>query len=192
VELARLHRELKTTMVYVTHDQVEAMTLANRIVVFHAGRIEQVGTPMELYHHPANLFVAGFIGSPKMNFISATLESAAATEALLRLADGCQLRAAVDATTLPAGTPVTLGVRPEHIDAQTAAPGNELRGTVQAAEHLGDATYLYVDVAGALAPVVVRASPDNPLVIGDTAHLGLPIQRCHVFDADGRALPRPR
>jgi multiple sugar transport system ATP-binding protein len=192
VELARLHRELKTTMVYVTHDQVEAMTLANRIVVFHAGRIEQVGTPMELYHHPANLFVAGFIGSPKMNFISARLESAAATEALLRLADGCQLRAAVDATALPAGAPVTLGIRPEHIDAQTAAPGNELRGMVQAAEHLGDATYLYVDVAGALAPVVVRASPENPLVIGDTARLGLPIQRCHVFDADGRALPRPR
>ncbi|MCV4601308.1 ABC transporter ATP-binding protein, partial [Escherichia coli] len=69
VELSRLHRELKTTMVYVTHDQVEAMTLADRIVVFNAGRIEQVGAPLELYHRPANLFVAGFIGSPKMNFV---------------------------------------------------------------------------------------------------------------------------
>ena len=147
---------------------------------------------MELYHHPANLFVAGFIGSPKMNFISATLESAASTEALLRLADGRLLRADVDATALPGGAAVTLGVRPEHIDSQSASPDNELRGTVHAAEHLGDVTYLYIDVPGAQAPVIVRASPDNPLAAGDTARLGLPPQRCHVFDAEGRALPRPR
>ncbi len=190
VELSRLHRELETTMVYVTHDQVEAMTLANRIVVFNAGRIEQVGSPMELYHRPANLFVAGFIGSPKMNFVSATLASATAQEAVLALADGSQIRASVDATALTAGAALTLGVRPEHIEAGQPAPGNELRGTVQVAEHLGDATYLYVDVQGAQAPVVVRADADNPLAIGDVAHLGLPPQRCYVFDAQGQALAR--
>ena len=190
VELSRLHRELKTTMVYVTHDQVEAMTLANRIVVFNAGRIEQVGSPMELYHRPANLFVAGFIGSPKMNFVSATLASATAQEAVLALADGSQVRASVDATGLSPGSALTLGVRPEHIEAGQPAPGNELRGTVQVAEHLGDATYLYVDVQGAQAPVVVRADADNPLAIGDVAHLGLPPQRCYVFDAQGQALAR--
>ncbi|MCX7894321.1 MAG: TOBE domain-containing protein, partial [Burkholderiales bacterium] len=168
-------------------DQVEAMTLAHRIVVFHAGRIEQVGTPMELYHRPANLFVAGFIGSPKMNFISATLESAAATEALLRLGDGRTIRAAVDATGVAAGTPVTVGVRPEHLATDGLDTSNQLPGIVQAAEHLGDVTYLYVDLPGASAPVVVRASPDPPLGIGDIAHLGVPPQRCHVFDPHGHA-----
>ena len=192
VELARLHRELKTTMVYVTHDQVEAMTLANRIVVFNAGRIEQVGSPMELYHQPANLFVAGFIGSPKMNFIPAELVSSTAQEARVKLADGNEVIVAVDASALPAGAKVTLGVRPEHLQAGTARGNNELRGAVQVAEHLGDTTYLYVEVAGAQVPVVVRADPENPLAAGDIAHLGLQPQRCFLFDEQGRALPRAR
>ncbi|AKJ29708.1 ABC transporter ATP-binding protein [Caldimonas brevitalea] len=190
VELARLHRELKTTMVYVTHDQVEAMTLAHRIVVFNAGRIEQVGTPMELYHQPANLFVAGFIGSPKMNFIPATLVSATPANARVRLADGTEVTVAADATRLAPQAKVTLGVRPEHVQAATAHIDNELRGEVQLAEHLGDATYLYVNVAGAQGPVVVRADPENPLGTGDIAHLGVPPQRGYLFDADGKALPR--
>ncbi|WKB52963.1 ABC transporter ATP-binding protein [Eleftheria terrae] len=190
VELSRLHRELKTTMVYVTHDQVEAMTLANRIVVFNAGRIEQVGTPMQLYHQPANLFVAGFIGSPKMNFIPATLVAATAETAEVRLADGASVQVAVDARRLAPGAKVTLGARPEHIDAGSAQPGKELRGQVQLAEHLGDATYLYVEVAGAQAPVVVRADAANPLTTGDTARLGLAPQRCFLFDEQGVALPR--
>ncbi|MCW7540937.1 sn-glycerol-3-phosphate ABC transporter ATP-binding protein UgpC [Aquabacterium sp. A7-Y] len=190
VELARLHRELESTMVYVTHDQVEAMTLAHRIVVFNAGRIEQVGTPMELYHQPANLFVAGFIGSPKMNFIPATLVAAGVREARVRLVDGCEVAVAVDATRLTTGAEVTLGARPEHLQAATAATANELRGQVQLAEHLGDTTYLYVNVAGAQGPVVVRADPENPLTTGDMAHLGLVPQRCFLFDAQGAALPR--
>ena len=192
VELARLHRELKTTMVYVTHDQVEAMTLANRIVVFNAGRIEQVGSPMELYHQPANLFVAGFIGSPKMNFIPVELVSASEQQARVKLADGHEVSVAVDASALPAGTKLTLGVRPEHLQAGMARGDNELRGAVQVAEHLGDTTYLYVEVAGAQMPVVVRADPENPLAAGDIAHLGLQPQRCFLFDEQGRALPRAK
>ena len=193
VELSRLHRELKTTMIYVTHDQVEAMTLAHRIVVFNAGRIEQVGRPMDLYHRPANLFVAGFIGSPKMNFVQATLATADASGAQVRLADGTLLQVAADARALPAGSPLTLGLRPEHLGAQPAGdalPANALRGSVQAAEHLGDSTYFYLDVPGAAQAVVVRADPENPLAAGDTALLAVPPQRAHLFDANGQALPR--
>ena len=103
VELSRLHKELATTMIYVTHDQVEAMTLAHRIVVLNVGRIEQVGTPLELYHQPVNQFVAGFIGSPKMNFITGTLVSATPMLATVKLHEGSVVQVAVDATTVPAG-----------------------------------------------------------------------------------------
>ena len=117
LEIAQLHRRLKATMIYVTHDQVEAMTLADRIVVLNAGRIEQVGKPMELYNSPANEFVAGFIGSPKMNFI--------------------------DAKRLGDSTAKTIGVRPEHLTVEKEA-GN-WKGTVIHAEHLGADTNLYLD-----------------------------------------------
>ncbi len=189
VELARLHKELKTTMIYVTHDQVEAMTLAHRIAVFNAGRIEQVGRPLDLYHRPANLFVAGFIGSPKMNFLSATLQSADAREAVVRLADGTLITTTVDARALASDATLTLGVRPEHVQALPTPAANSLRCTVQVAEHLGDATYLYLDAAGADGHVVARATPDNPLASGDTAHLVLPPARCYLFDDKGLALP---
>jgi len=188
VELARLHQELKTTMVYVTHDQVEAMTLAHRIVVFNAGRIEQVGTPLELYHSPANLFVAGFIGSPKMNFVEATLEHADAQHVTVRLASGAAVEVQADASALPAGAKLTLGIRPEHIDAAPAGSG--IAATVQVAEHLGDTTYLYLALPGSAVPLVVRAEPDNPLQTGQTAQLTLPAQRCYLFDGEGKALPR--
>jgi multiple sugar transport system ATP-binding protein len=109
-------RGLKTTMVYVTHDQVEAMTLADRIVVLNAGRIEQVGTPLELYEHPENLFVAGFIGSPKMNFLDAELVSGSERVAIVRLADGEQIEALrTSHASAKAGDKLKLGLRPEHL-----------------------------------------------------------------------------
>ncbi len=117
LEIAQLHRRLKATMIYVTHDQVEAMTLADKIVVLNAGRIEQVGAPMELYNRPANEFVAGFIGSPKMNFI--------------------------DAAKLGEGQAKTIGVRPEHLTVDAAS--GAWKGTVIHAEHLGADTNLYID-----------------------------------------------
>ncbi len=191
VELARLHRELNTTMIYMTHDQVEAMTLASRIVVFNAGRVEQVGTPMQLYHTPANLFVAGFIGSPKMNFLEVTLQGMQSGLATVRLADGTPVQAAIDASSMAAGTKLTLGVRPEHMVAGSEAASNAMHGKVDAAEHLGDTTYLYLSAPGAESSVVVRADPENALSIGDLAHIGMPPSRCFLFAPDGHALPRP-
>ncbi|NVO07097.1 MAG: sn-glycerol-3-phosphate ABC transporter ATP-binding protein UgpC [Rhodoferax sp.] len=189
VELARLHRELQTTMVYVTHDQVEAMTLASRIVVFNAGRIEQVGTPMELYREPVNLFVAGFIGSPTMNFIQATLVEAHERSAVLELVGKERITAHVDARRLAPGSAVTLGVRPEHLEASSQASDNAMPGEVLAAEHLGDVTYLYLKAPGT-TQLVARTDPDNTLGVADRAYLRLPPQRCYLFDADGQALPR--
>jgi len=191
VELSRLHQELKTTMIYVTHDQVEAMTLAHRIVVLNSGRIEQVGTPMELYHRPVNRFVAGFIGSPKMNFIDGTLDKAAEGLARVTLADGSAVAVAADAAGLAPGARVSVGLRPEHVDAGAAPREGALRAHVQLAEHLGDITYLHVMLAGATAPMTVRTAPENPLNTGDTAWLSFPPQRGFLFDEQGRTLFSP-
>jgi len=188
VELSRLHAELGTTMIYVTHDQVEAMTLADRIVVINQGRIEQVGRPLELYHHPANLFVAGFIGSPKMNFMSCTLVSAEAKLAKVRLADGSVAGVEADAQGLGVETPLTLGIRPEHILASRSSSEGTLGGRVQVAEHLGDSTFLYVDTPGGREALTVKSSPENPLQTGEEAHLSFPSHRSFLFDPEGRAL----
>ena len=189
VELSRLHQELKTTMVYVTHDQVEAMTLAHRIVVLNAGRIEQVGTPMELYHQPVNRFVAGFIGSPKMNFIGGTLTATNSGSARITLDDGSQVTVAADAASISAGSKVTVGLRPEHIEASAQPRDDAIRAHVQLAEHLGDTTYLHVTLTGATEAMTIRTDPDNPLDTGDTAYLGFPPQRGYLFDDQGRTLP---
>jgi multiple sugar transport system ATP-binding protein len=188
VELSRLHQELKTTMIYVTHDQVEAMTLAHRIVVLNAGRIEQVGTPMELYHSPVNQFVAGFIGSPKMNFIEGQL-AASGTPTLVKLSEGSTIAVAAHAGALPVGAKVTVGIRPEHVIAKAQPSEGSVRGHVQLAEHLGDTTYLHVLLGGATDTLVVRTEPDNPLNTGDTAHLVFPPARCFLFDDEGQTQP---
>ena len=193
VELSRLHQELKTTMIYVTHDQVEAMTLAHRIVVLNAGRIEQVGTPMALYHRPVNRFVAGFIGSPRMNFIAGQLIGTDTGMARLALADGSSVTVDADVASLAPGAKVTLGLRPEHVDAGTQPSTDALRAHVQLAEHLGDTTYLHVTLTG-LDPstssdaMTIRTAPDNPLRTGDTAYLSFPPQRGFLFDEQGRTL----
>ena len=161
LEIARLQKTLATTAVYVTHDQVEAMTLADRIVVLSAGRVEQVGSPLELYGSPANLFVAGFIGSPRMNFVSG------------------ELAARMDAATI--------GVRPEHIVASRDGAG--WRGTVVAAEHLGSDTFLYIDVPQTDG-ITARAVGELGLKAGDEVRLAPDPARIHRFDAQGRALPR--
>jgi multiple sugar transport system ATP-binding protein len=191
VELARLHKELKTTMVYVTHDQVEAMTLANRIVVINRGRIEQVGSPMELYNRPANLFVAGFIGSPKMNFLACALVSAADGTAIVRLQGGAEIPVQADARALKVGDPLTLGIRPEHIVPAQGETDHPVRSHIQVAEHLGDTTFLYAEVAGSREPLTVKAHPDVAFTAGDLALLHFPPQRCFLFDAEGRTLLPP-
>ena len=139
IELARLHDELKATMIYVTHDQVEAMTMADKIVVLQGGVIEQAGSPLELYHHPRNLFVAGFIGSPKMNFLPAKVTASDQNGATVQLQSGSTLTIAVQAGRLKAGDTVTLGVRPEHL---RPAESGELLGEVMVVERLGGETFL--------------------------------------------------
>ncbi|MBP6902005.1 MAG: sn-glycerol-3-phosphate ABC transporter ATP-binding protein UgpC [Burkholderiaceae bacterium] len=191
-EFARLHQELKTTMIYVTHDQVEAMTLADRIVVLNAGRIEQVGTPLELYEHPDKLFVAGFIGSPKMNFLPAELVQATPQQATLRLPDGSLLRAAVDAQRATPGARVTLGLRPEHVAVTGAqdGSGNTIVGQVGFVESLGSSTQAYVDVAGLDEPLTCLLDGRIRPRRGEALALHLPPEAAYLFDADGRAFRR--
>ena len=173
VELEALHRDLKATMIYVTHDQVEAMTMADKIVVLNTGRIEQVGTPMDLYHRPANAFVAGFIGAPAMNFLPVTL-------------DGSTARHGDEALgTAPAGT-VQLGIRPEHITLLPAGQGR-MTATVLLRETLGGDAYLYVRTRAG-TQMVLRAEGDTTLDHGAEVGLDLPAALCHHFDADGRNL----
>src|SRR5690606_6363951 len=138
-EFAALHERLKTTMIYVTHDQVEAMTLADRIVVLNAGVVEQVGRPMELYEQPRNLFVAEFIGSPKMNLLPVEIIEASAAGATVRTAAGETVRVAVAADRAAPGDRASLGVRPEHL--ALSGEGDAVSGRVTFVETLGHATY---------------------------------------------------
>ena len=174
-ELARLHRELGTTMVYVTHDQVEAMTLGERIAIFNEGRVEQVGTPLALFQQPANRFVAGFLGSPRMNFVTAAEWGAAA--------NGPPPGPAHDAGD-------TLGVRPEHL--QPAADGQGLRAQVAHVEHMGDAIFVHTTLHGSHCPVVLRLASDAVAPArGSALQLQPSAGQVHVFNPAGRALPRP-
>ena len=161
LEISELHQQLGKTMIYVTHDQVEAMTMADKIVVLNAGNIEQVGSPLDLYRKPRNIFVAGFIGSPKMNLI----DGAEAQR------HGCQ----------------TIGVRPEHIRVSTEPVPGAWEGQVGVAEHLGADTFLHVN-AGPLGTLNVRGSGEVPAHHGDTVWLTPDPSKIHRFDADGKAL----
>jgi multiple sugar transport system ATP-binding protein len=188
VELARLHRELGATMIYVTHDQVEAMTLGQKIVVFNAGRVEQAGTPFALYERPANRFVAGFLGSPRMNFLPGVFDGADGALARVRLAGGVAVTVAADAARLAGGSAVTLGVRPEHLHVLPGAAADGIEGTLALVEYLGDVLLAHVQVDGAEGLVAVRCVPDGGLpATGSVVRLGFEPARAHLFDADGVA-----
>ncbi len=159
LEIAKLHRELKATMIYVTHDQVEAMTLADRIVVLNAGRIEQIGSPMELYNKPDNLFVAGFIGSPQMNF--------------------------VDAGRIGETGAKTIGIRPEHLG--VSRESGKWKGKVIHAEHLGADTILYVETEGA-GLITVRLFGEHHYTEDDIIFVSPEADKTHRFDDDGKAI----
>jgi multiple sugar transport system ATP-binding protein len=194
VELARLHRELGATMIYVTHDQVEAMTLGQKIVVFNGGRVEQAGTPFALYERPANQFVAGFLGSPRMNFLPGTLAGEEGAAAHVRLAGGAVVHVAADAARAAPGSAVTLGVRPEHLRIEAeggAAGGTGIGATVALVEYLGDATIVYAQVAGVPEMIALKCRPDAPCPErGARVTLAFDPGHGHLFDADGAALPR--
>ncbi len=188
IEITKLHRDLSSTMIYVTHDQIEAMTLADRIAVLSDGVIEQVGSPLELYHHPCNLFVAGFIGSPKMNFIRGKLTAFSQQSATVKLADGSEIVIDVDAGRGSVDSEVTVGIRPEHWLFDTSV--NTLRGEVVAVEHLGEATMLYLQAPGALEHLVVRADASHEARVGEICSVHLPQGRCYLFDEAGAAFRR--
>ena len=190
IEIAKLHAQLNATMIYVTHDQTEAMTLADKIVVLRDGRVEQVGEPLTLYHHPANRFVAGFIGSPPMNFLPAKLADSGQQVELL-LSGGERVWAAVDAAAVAGGSAVTYGIRPEHV-ALTSINEATLTGMVVLCEKLGDHSLILVQLNGPDELLTAKLAPDTEPAKGDVVGLRLPAAHCHVFDTDGKALPRRR
>ena len=178
MELARLHKRLGKTMIYVTHDQVEAMTLADKIVVFNAGAIQQQGSPLELYEAPCNLFVATFIGSPKMNVVPCEPDGGA-----LVLPGQGAVPAPHDARQ---ARPARLGVRPEHIHVVPPGEGHAT-GRVEVAEHLGADTFLYVN-ADALGLITVRTQGTDSHRTGEPVGLAFEAGRVHFFDDKGHAL----
>jgi multiple sugar transport system ATP-binding protein len=191
-ELARLHRELGTTMIYVTHDQVEAMTLGQRIAVFNAGHIAQVGEPMDLYDRPANLFVAGFLGSPKMNLVPVTVSANDGDVLRVRSREGRGEFALGSAAThgAPAvGAAATLGFRPDQVELAVAGSNVDgLEGQVDLVERLGDATLVHVHCAGHAAPVIVRLPGHAaPLAAGSVVALRPDLSRSRLFDSAGDA-----
>jgi multiple sugar transport system ATP-binding protein len=188
IEIAKLHHDLAATMIYVTHDQVEAMTLADRIVVLNAGVVEQFGSPLELYHHPQNLFVAGFIGSPRMNFLEGEVSGVSANGITVNMADGAALTAPVVQNGATPGQKITLGVRPEHL-VEGGGGAGELKGRVIAVEHLGGETYIYIERAGG-DPLVVKSAGDSPARVDEVLPVGVPASACYLFDEQGQAFAR--
>ena len=181
-EFAELHRQLGTTTLYVTHDQVEAMTLADRIIVMRDGRIEQVGTPRELYARPANIFVAQFLGTPRMNILAATMaENGRAT-----LAGGRSIALPSLTTPQPAGTPLSIGIRPEDI-AIGEAPG-ALPFTISFIERLGGLATLHLGGRDEGEPIACQLRDDGSLEEGDTVAASFAPEHLHLFGADGEAL----
>ncbi|SEO08386.1 carbohydrate ABC transporter ATP-binding protein, CUT1 family [Duganella sp. CF517] len=183
LELARLHKRLGATMLFVTHDQVEAMTLANRIAVMNQGRIEQFAAPMDLYDRPATRFVAGFVGSPAMNFLPVRRAPDQDGRCVVTLSNGATVRTAVAAIPAGGNLELELGLRP---DALTPAPDGQLQGTVEVIERLGDRTLLHVQLADGLL-VVADAPRHGEPALGSTIALRMDLQRAHLFDADGAA-----
>ena len=189
VELSRLHRELKATMIYVTHDQIEAMTMADRIVVMHDGIVEQIGSPLDLYHYPRNVFVAGFIGSPAMNFFKGRIDSLSDASVEVMLGEGHRaiVRCKPGASAKP-GDAVTLGVRPEALNPDGRGD-SAIDGAVHTVERLGGDTYLYLSTREG-TDVTVHAPGDMVVGSGDRIRIGFFADKGHLFDENGEAFER--
>lgn len=185
-ELARLHQSIGATMIYVTHDQVEAMTMADRIVVMREGRIEQVGTPLELYRRPRNLFVAGFLGSPRMNLMEGRVDTVLDGRAAVSVDAAAPLSVPVGRAIEPG--PVTVGIRPEHLRLARDGAG-ELSGRVEVLEQLGNSTLLHIGLKNG-AQVVAEESGDCQARLGETVWLSIAPAAAHLFDSRGQAIER--
>jgi ABC-type sugar transport system ATPase subunit len=185
-EFARLHQQLGATMIYVTHDQLEAMTLADRIVVMSEGRVEQVGAPLDVYRAPASLAVAAAIGSPGMNLLPATIVAADPAGAVVRLADGAEVRTGARVSAAATGAPATLGVRPEHLSPADDGP---FVGAVELFERLGPLSFAHLGARGAIGTVVAQLPGDRHVTLGESLRVGAAPADTHLFDPDGRAYP---
>jgi len=180
VELAELHQRMKSTMIYVTHDQTEAMTMANRIVILNDCKIEQIGSPMEVYTYPASRFVAGFIGSPAMNFLKVELSGTGA-DTVATLGNGSEIALSI---VVPEAGGYELGIRPEAVHVSTD-PADTV-GTAAVVEHLGDRTLVYVQLEDG-TQLTAQDGGRSVVKPGDTVHLKFDTSELHLFDTDGKA-----
>ena len=181
MEITKLHRDLNATMIYVTHDQVEAMTMADKIVVLNDGHVEQIGTPMELYNNPANLFVAGFIGSPAMNLMEGKISNLAVSNIEFDLSKELNIKIPfTKISKLTLGDSAHLGVRPEHLELTTEKKG-KIRGKVFALERLGGETYLYVKTDYG-KDLTIHASGDKKVNIDELVNISFASKNIHLFD----------
>ena len=184
VELAKLHDKLNATMIYVTHDQTEAMTMADDIVVLNSGVISQKGSPLDLYNNPDNLFVGGFIGSPKMNFIPSKIIGKSNDKTELDLMGSSKISVPKTSATASDGDSVILGIRPEHLTINEESDGS-WESKVFVVEKLGSGTFLYLEKEG--EPLVVQTEGDSQIKVGDTVKVGFSSSRCHIFDSSNNA-----
>ncbi len=187
IELTHLHKQLGATMVYVTHDQVEAMTMADRIVVLSGGDIAQVGTPMELYHAPRSVFVAQFIGNPKMNLLPVTC-TGAGPEGVTVETEGQRVLIPVEPGSVRPGQPLRIGIRPEHV--RVGAGDLALTVTPGVIERLGQQTIGYAEALGAAETFCLVLPGEMPVVADRPLDIGIRAADCHLFDASGKALRR--
>ncbi|MBN9074433.1 MAG: sn-glycerol-3-phosphate ABC transporter ATP-binding protein UgpC [Rhizobiales bacterium] len=188
VEIARLHERLRTTMIYVTHDQVEAMTLADRIVILNKGKIEQQGSPLELYERPANRFVAGFLGQPKMNFIPAVARHSDKGTELAVPASGRMVLTAARNLSIPEGANVEVGIRPDVISVGEAKSNGAVPARIVVVEHLGGSSLLYVQLDGLDDLLTVEHRGKADFSKGQEIGLLFDPMQSHLFDADGQRI----
>ena len=184
VELAKLHDQLNATMIYVTHDQTEAMTLADDVVVMDEGIVSQNGSPMNLYNNPQNLFVGGFIGSPKMNIISSKILSSNDTSTEVDLFESSKITIPKTSKDSSSGDNIHIGIRPEHLLVNQDADAS-WESKVFVVEKLGSGTFLYLEKDG--EPLVVETVGDSNIKVGDTVKIGFTASRCHLFGKDKQA-----
>ena len=184
VKLAKLHDQLNATMIYVTHDQTEAMTLADDIVVLDEGIVSQKGSPMELYSNPSNLFVGGFIGSPKMNFVDSKILSATNDSTEIDIFGTSKITIPKTSSNSSNGDSVTLGIRPEHLLVNQDGDAS-WESKVFVVEKLGSGTFLYLEKDG--EPLVVETEGDSNIKVGDTVKVGFTASRCQLFDSSNQA-----
>jgi multiple sugar transport system ATP-binding protein len=187
LELIKLHRQLNATMIYVTHDQTEAMTMADRIVVLNHGVVEQIGSPLELYRRPRNRFVAGFIGSPKMNFIDVDVLAVDSAGVTIALPGGDSLAVPCEPEGVQTGEKLTLGVRPEHLAESSTGGDARLAGEVIVVEHLGGETLSHVGLTDGRT-VQVKGSGESGATDGQRIDVRFSVRHAHLFRADGLAL----